>query len=146
MTLNLACRKFSRLVNEREDRDLSLSERAFFESHLDVCPRCSAIAGTNELVLSVLRDASLDPEPSAQFDERVLRRVQIQFHRDGFRYWSPALIGAGIACIAILSFVHLAASPNQIPSTNHPVGEARRLKSERNQPTLELDRVPTLTR
>ena len=74
------------------------------------------------------------------FEDRVIRRLQVQQVKESLNYWMPALVGAGIACVVIFVTLHLASVPVQMRNANLPDGEAK-LKAS---PKLELDHVPVL--
>ncbi|AIE87115.1 hypothetical protein OP10G_3747 [Fimbriimonas ginsengisoli Gsoil 348] len=80
------------------------------------------------------------------FEDRVIRRLRVQTVRESLNYWSPALVGAGIACVALFVALHLAATPASINRDYVPDGEAKRYVTPRTQPKLELDRIPTFVR
>ncbi len=142
-----ACRKFSRLSREADDRDLSPREQKFLENHRRACEACSLEEHAGSLALNMLRDLTFsedDLEISAGFDERILRQVQVNVVREGIRYWSPAAIGAGIACVALFAALHVAATPAQIKPVDFNGGQARLL--QRDYPILELERIPEFRR
>ena len=84
--------------------------------------------------------AALEPEVTPLFEDRVIRRLKVQGVKDSLNYWSPALIGAGIACLLIFVTLHLASNPNPVKRLNISSNEARREVA----PRLELDRAPII--
>jgi predicted anti-sigma-YlaC factor YlaD len=142
-----ACDRFSRLSIEAEDRDLKPSERRFMEAHRDECPACRQLEASSACALNMLRAASLEDEIeiSPSFDERLIRRVRVNSVREGIRYWSPAAVGAGIACIALFTALHVAATPTQMKNAEVPGGQARNA-TPRPHPNLELERIPEFRR
>lgn len=88
----------------------------------------------------MLRMAALEPEVAPMFEDRVIRRLKVQQVKESLNYWSPALIGAGIACIVVFATLHLVSTPAQINRAQLPTGEAKREPIQR----LELDHVPVL--
>jgi Putative zinc-finger len=42
--MNLSCREATRLISRREDRSLSLAERATLRLHLLICRGCRAVS------------------------------------------------------------------------------------------------------
>jgi hypothetical protein len=88
----------------------------------------------------MLRMATLEPEVAPMFEDRVIRRLKVQQVKESLNYWSPALIGAGIACIVVFVTLQLVSSPSQIQRAHLPNGEARRELVQK----LELDHVPVL--
>ena len=133
------CRRFQRLLSEREDRDLLDTEQQFLGMHRASCPECRWLEAVGALSLNMLREAVLEPEIDPSFDQRVLRRVRVAYARGTWSYWSPALIGAGIACAAILSAFQLLA-PSERSIYRGP-GEARMYR-EQPLPTLDLGDRP----
>lgn len=147
MSLRLfGCRKFSRLISERTDRDLSVREERFLDRHRDACSECRRSEVADDCVLNLLRASALEPEVAPQFEDRVLRRLRVQTVRDSLNYWSPALVGAGIACIALFVALHLAAMPSQLKRTENSAGEAVRFTAPKTLPNLELSDVPHFDR
>jgi len=84
--------------------------------------------------------ATLEPDITPMFEDRVIRRLKVQQVKESLNYWSPALVGAGIACIVIFVTLHLAASPAKMKEANMPDGEARRFA----RPNLELHEIPVI--
>ena len=106
-----ACERFSRLASEAEDRDLKPSEQRFMEAHRDECAPCRQVEMSSACALNMLRGMSYSDEDldiSPAFDERIIRKVRLNSVREGLRYWSPAAIGAGIACVALFAALHAA--------------------------------------
>jgi hypothetical protein len=94
----------------------------------------------------MLRAAALEPEVAPMFEDRVIRRLKVQNVRESLNYWTPALVGAGIACVALFVALHLAAMPSQLNRAEVPGGEASRLTVPRTQTNLELNRIPNFGR
>ncbi len=88
----------------------------------------------------MLRMAALEPEIEPMFEDRVIRRLKVQQVKESLNYWSPALVGAGIACIVIFVTLQMVASPVQMKRAHMPDGEAKR----ESAPKLELDFVPVI--
>lgn len=134
------CKKFGRLSSEQADRELSAAEDRFLAKHRAVCSECADVERTTSCALNMLRMATLEPEIAPMFEDRVIRRLQVQQVKESLNYWMPALVGAGIACVVIFVTLHLASVPVQMRNANLPDGEAK-LKAS---PKLELDHVPVL--
>ena len=126
MKLNLACKRFRKLWNDGDGRELETDELSFVNQHRQMCEECREFEMSASFSLGVLREATLDPVVSESFDDRVLRRVRVQTVRESLGYWSPALVGAGIACVAIFAALQIAAMPVQPKRAMLPDGEARR--------------------
>lgn len=88
----------------------------------------------------MLRLAALEPEIQPMFEDRVIRRLKVRQVKESLNYWSPALVGAGIACIVLFVTLHLAASTSQVNQANLPNGHA----DLNFTPKLELNRIPEL--
>jgi hypothetical protein len=140
------CRKFSRLLSDRADRILSSAEDRFLTRHRYACLDCRKSERASDCALNMLRAAALEPEVAPMFEDRVIRRLRVQNVRESLNYWSPAFFGAGIAFVALLVALHLAAAPAQLNRADFPGGEARRDSSIPSAPNLELDRIPTFGR
>ncbi len=138
-----ACRRFERLSSDALDRELCVAELAFLDEHRFACDACRRTEEQGALALNMLRQLTLEPETDEGFDRRVMRRVQTQTVREGFRYWSPVAIGAALAMVGVLAVVQLALRPDSIPERGSPAGEARRL--DRVYPAVpELPATPKL--
>lgn len=120
-----ACRRFERLSSDALDRELSVTEFAFLDEHRFACDECRRTEEQGALALNMLRQLTLEPDADEGFDRRVIRRVQTQTVREGFRYWSPVAIGATLAMIGVLAVLQVALRPDSIPERNSPSGEAR---------------------
>lgn len=138
------CRKFGRLLNEREDRALTAFELHFLARHRTVCDRCKKEESASQLSLNMLRAATMDVAPGRGFDERLIRRVRIHRVRESLGYWSPAILGSAIACMALLVTLHLLATPATARGTGLPTGQARRTADP--FPSLELGHLPRFDR
>jgi hypothetical protein len=147
LKLNLACTRYRKLWNDCDSRELNEGEQRFLNQHRAACGECREFEQSASFSLDVLRSAALEPEVSANFDDRVLRRVRVQSVRESLGYWSPALAGAGIACVAIFAALQIAALPVQPNLMQLPDGEARRsVDSDTPLPSLILNRKPRFDR
>ena len=133
------CKKFIRLTSEQEDRDLNPTEERVLSRHREVCEECAQVARTTSNALNMLRLAAMEPEVEPMFEDRVIRKLKVQQVKESLNYWSPALVGAAIACAVIFVTLHLASSPTQMKRANLNSNEARR-----ETPRLELDQPPVL--
>lgn len=61
--------------------------------------------------LDLLRGAFMDADVAPSFDRRVVRRAKVSVVRDGFRYWSPAVIGGAVAAGLLLAAVQAFTKP-----------------------------------
>jgi len=144
------CRKFGRLLSEREDRDLSVDERSFMARHGQSCPSCGREEEAGSVSLNLLRSIALDAAPAEHFDERLLRRAKIVRVRESLSYWSPAFAGGAVAVIALFATLHILTLQ---PAHSQPTlqngqgfidGEARLDRPV--YPELELQHLPRLAR
>lgn len=138
------CKKFGRLLNEREDRLLKDSEIGFLAKHRSVCPACKKEEAASVLSLNMLRAAAMEEAPAEHFDERLLRRIRVSRVKESLGYWTPALLGGGIACVALFVTLHLLSQPTRAGSVTLPAGEA--LRSSHAFPSFELHQIPKIDR
>lgn len=110
------CRKFRRLVSESMDGSVSVHESVFMGRHRRVCLSCRLAEHQSSLALNMLRDAALEAQRSPTFDDRLLRRVRLQFRRAKIDYWSPAMFGAAIAGIAVLAALQMITQTSKLPA------------------------------
>jgi hypothetical protein len=94
----------------------------------------------------MLRAAALDPEVAPMFEDRVIRRLRVQSVRESLNYWSPALVGALIACTALFVALHLASAPVHVNREQVPRGEASRNDKPQPAPSLDLASIPEFDR
>jgi len=142
------CRKFSRLLSDGADRDLSPKESRFLDLHRDACGECRRSERSSDCALNMLRAAALEPEIEPMFEDRVIRRLRVQTVKESLNYWSPALVGAGIACVALFVALHLATMPGQINrGANVPADDAAfRYSAPKGVHHLELSNIPEFQR
>jgi len=140
------CRKFSRLLSDGADRDLSVKESRFLDLHRLACTECRRSERSADCALNMLRAAAMEPEIAPMFEDRVIRRLRVQNVKESLNYWSPAMIGAGIACVALFVALHLASSPGQLNRAQVPDGEALRYQAPKNAPRLDLSEIPEFRR
>jgi hypothetical protein len=147
MTRLFGCRRFRRLASEREDRDLTSREDRFYEAHRACCSACRLYDSQAHAALDVLRGAAFtDVEFTPMFDERVIRRFRAQKVKESIRYWSPALAGAMIACIAIFATLAMVSRPEQLKSANLSAGSASRFEEPKAFQNFELPAAPRFVR
>ena len=145
MKLNLYCRRFRRLAVEVRDRELDDREHKFLIAHRGACDPCrrheQSLAGAFDGLMSIVL---VDAEPSHNYEERLLRRLKVSRGRDTWRYWSPALIGACVASVALLAAMQLVAQSTSLP-LYHPAGQtAKVIRSNREDLPLLLLETPDL--
>lgn len=89
----------------------------------------------------MLRMAALEPEVQPMFEDRVIRRLQVQQVKDSLNYWSPALVGACLAGLVIIVTLRLASAPPQLNPAHLPSAQSNLIAS----PRLILDHKPDIT-
>jgi hypothetical protein len=127
MIFESSCKRFSRLINDREDRPLRVDEQAFLDTHQSTCEACAELHRSS-LGLNMLRLCSMEEEVSEGFDDRVVRMVKNQRRRMSWSYWSPALCGGVVACLAILAALQMISRPNKLPMFPSSGTDARRIE------------------
>jgi hypothetical protein len=136
------CGKFSWLSSESLDRNLTEREMRFMEKHRAACHECAFEEKQGALALNMLRQASLEADSTPHFDERVLRLHRIRSVRASLGYWSPAVLGATIAVIAVLAGLQLVANSGRLPVFGGVGAETRRLDPDVPKfPTIDLSRL-----
>ncbi len=121
------CRRFRKLVDE-DVRFLSERESAFVAKHRAECAACRLAETQGALALSMLRMSAMEVEVAPSFEERVLRRYKVQRAHESLKFWSPALIGAAVAGVAVLAGLQIVLNSSNLPSLRPLSGEAHRLK------------------
>jgi len=56
--VNLSCRQAAHLISQRQDRELSLGERAALQIHVAICRGCRAFSGQIDCLRRALRRLS----------------------------------------------------------------------------------------
>lgn len=139
------CEKFKRLSFEAGDRALTEREQVFLRKHRAVCPECVLMEDQSVSALDVLRSVALDAQVSPLFEERVLRRLKVSKTRDSLRYWSPALVGAGIAGIVIFTALQMVATTVSQPGFKSNTAEGSLIRKRSELPLILLDDRPSAT-
>jgi len=139
MIANWRCRRFSRLLNEREDRALTARESGFLNAHREACSNCQRLEQQAFVSLDLLRHSTIEAEATPGFDRRVIRRAKNQAAAETVRYWSPALVGAAVAGIAALAAIQIVTRSNHLPQVKVPGAESRKF-SPTSEPVLRLER------
>jgi anti-sigma factor RsiW len=105
---------------------LSPRDQEFFDRHLNACERCRAEARLSAASLDLLRSAALEVEVTDSFEDRLVRLARNRAAAESLRYWSPALIGAALAGIAMLAALQIVTRGSSLPPVNVPGAETRR--------------------
>ena len=132
------CRKFEKLSDERDVRELTADELAFFEAHQLACEPCAELLRTSSMSLNMLRMSAMEAEISPTFDEKLMRKLRLQTGRASLNYWSPAVFGAAIAGLAVLAAMQAVARTVDGPNVRKASGEESRLMHNRTFPSLDL--------
>lgn len=96
--------------------------------------------------MAALRDGAIEPAVDDSFDTRLLRLWRVQRTRSSIWYWSPALVGASVAAVALLAVLQLIANSRDIRPINVPGAEVRRETWTGPFPELRPSRDGTLVR
>jgi len=131
------CSKFKRLASEQLDRNLSPREEAFLHKHRLACPDCHAAQSQSSVALNFLRAATIEVDVHPQFEERVIRKLRVQKTRESLRYWSPAVLGAFIAGLAVVAALQMITRSAEMPHVRFPGGESHLIRAKS---TLSLDK------
>ena len=141
--LGLRCARFRALLNDSQDRDLSSKERSFVQDHRARCEGCRRAQDSLQTSLNMLRSAAIDAAPANNFDKRLIRRLHVQTVKDGFSYWSPALVGCTLAFFAVFTALDLLSVRGPAPSYKLQSGQA---SIHRHYPRFELHTPPHFVR
>lgn len=128
------CDRFSYILNLSVDQPLRAEDQSFLDKHSLECKRCQALLRTS-MGLNMLRTChAIEPESSDfAFEDRVIRRFKLERSRKSLIYWSPAVVGAAIAGIAILAALQMIAAPQQMPVFR---GSGEAMKIEKPGPMI----------
>lgn len=135
------CQRFRNLCEKRDCSDLSAAEQQFLDSHRSACARCAKEEYQFSLALDLLRDSSLETDPSPGFDERLMRRMQVQHIKGSVRYWTPVFLGAAVASLVVLAAVQVVSASSSLPTIHfggNRAPEARRIETSSNLPNIEF--------
>lgn len=145
MKFRLACRRFYRLISSSTDGDIRLADQAFMHRHRAECSDCRMREEQYSLALNMLREASFDGQSESNFDSRVLRRFHVDRVRSSVGYWSPAILGAGIAMVVMLAAIQLVSRSSELPVFNVGGAGVNRAEDAPAIPLLE-NRSPSTNR
>ncbi len=138
-----SCQRFSRLLSESRDRELTHGEEGFLSSHALRCTPCAKLESQTFDCLAELRGATLDLQPSEGFGDGVVAAFREGRKSLGFGYWSPAVMGAAIAGIAVLCALTIVTKTVESPVRRSNIGAATRFGHVANPfPALNLDSAP----
>lgn len=113
--LRISCRRFRNLVRQKDDRNLTSDESSFVDSHRLNCEGCFEYEESTIGSLNMLRSSMYEPEPSAGFDDRLIRRIRLQSARTQFSYWSPMVLSATVTAVVVLAAVQLLTQSSNLP-------------------------------
>lgn len=123
------------------DGELRGLRARFVDKHREACAECAEHEQSHLSLGMLLRGSALTAQPSEDFDRQLMLRWKDELRaRRTLVYWSPTIIGASVAAIALLALLQLltgASKVNPVDITGH---EARRGASGEVQ--LPLLRVP----
>ncbi len=136
---SLQCNKFRKLAGEQAGHPVTKSESAFLEAHRTECADCREYEQFNAMAMNLLRESAMEPEFNPNFEDRILRKLRVQTSRASIGYWSPAVVGAFVAGLAIVAALQLITRSADLPRIQMPGGEARNMPE--NGRTLPFDRT-----
>ncbi|HMS54298.1 MAG TPA: hypothetical protein PKA27_02765 [Fimbriimonadaceae bacterium] len=139
--MKIPCGFYAWLEGQSHRRVFGRLASVVSDRHTISCSDCSSDREELSLALDMLRGSSMDFEPSPQFDERLLRRVQVDRVRHSLNYWSPAFVGAAVAALVILTAIQIVSGPAEMPSIKFGNGRA---PEARNTLSSEASYLPTL--
>jgi hypothetical protein len=135
------CGKFRWLAIERYDRELNQGEESFYRKHREVCFECLRYEQQGVNAMNLLIAASVEPEVSANFDEKVIRELRrTTVPRTSFAYWTPMVAGAAVAGLAIVAALQLLTGPNVklVPNNGNSALNKFHNSDPATMPILEL--------
>jgi hypothetical protein len=88
--------------------------------------------------MGFLNSSVLPVEETAGFSMRLAKRAWLICQRDTARYWSPALYGAAVAALLLVSLVQLANRGRELNYYRPTTEDARRLPSLDRDPLVLL--------
>ena len=110
------CGKYEFLTVKLYDDELSTKELAFVERHEVQCATCRKEQALAEEGFNLLRGLVMEPqEVSDGFEDRILRRYRVAKGRESVRYWSPALAGAVVGGLILISALQLISNSGVVP-------------------------------
>lgn len=113
--MSLWCRLITWLERHAETRWVGGAVRGWVESHQTACRTCGDRMNSMNLALDMLRSQTLEPTASPSFDQRVARMVKLDRVRHSLAYWSPALVGAAVAALVLLTAIQIVSGPSTVP-------------------------------
>jgi len=135
--------RFLRLVEESRDRPLTDEEVAFLERNEAADPSLVDLRSETHDVFDLLQSASVDlsePVPLVEqkkFEDRILRKVNVQMVREGVQYWTPGFIGAGLACLILIAAFQVFQT-SLAPGQSKSSGDASIVRGSEKEPALVL--------
>jgi predicted anti-sigma-YlaC factor YlaD len=120
-----ACARYRKLSYASRDRVLNDREQKFVDEHAAICPECAQSVQQANDAFDMLRLEAFEAAPLANYDDRLLRKHKLQTVRASVSYWSPAMLGAGVAGLVVLAAMQMIAQSSHLPSFKVPASEAR---------------------
>lgn len=138
--IRLSCRRFWRLSHLNRDRILTPKEIAFLELHRSRCSDCAAAESYGNVALDILAGSTVDHSPSPTFDLRTIRRWRLARARSSAAYWSPAVIGASVAALAVLAVLQVISHSAEMPTLKPRAEQGRNELASPVLPELNISR------
>jgi hypothetical protein len=82
-----------------------------------------------------LRQSAIEVEDVPAARVRLARQIEVRAVREGFRYWIPGLLGAGLACLVVIAFFMVA---TRSPDLSRPPAETGATASRAADPAARL--------
>lgn len=138
-------RRFWRTLQAADERELNASELIFLNACRQDDPVVAAEEEAQQVCLAALRACVIEPDDDPTFDRRLMRRYRIERMKARAEYWSPAVVGAAVAAIAVLAFLQVLTGPSNLRTIDTSRSEVHNTRPERVffpefRPSLRDDR------
>lgn len=144
--IRFGCRKFWRLSHQTRDRVLKPREEAFLAAHRDRCKVCAEEEQHGHIALDLLAESRLEPAMSSGFDARTIRRWRLARAKSSAAYWSPAVIGASVAALAVLAILQIITHSSEMPTLKPTAEQGRNELTAPLLPDLKISRASSVLR
>lgn len=125
--MRLSCRMFRRWMPIAHDGELRGYKAKFVAQHRQCCEDCAELEQVHLSMSLLLRGSIVAASPSEAFDQKLISRWQEELRaRRTLVYWSPTLIGASVAAIALLALLQLLTGTSKVNPVDLTGHEARR--------------------
>lgn len=101
------CRQFDKAHHRLLDGIATSKDMKFLDEHAEQCVECALVRETMADALHSLEASVISSEGSDGFEHRVIRRYRVESSTRSLAFWSPALIGAAVAAVALLAVLQM---------------------------------------